>query len=183
MKDYKQRVAGQTAIWVLILMFVTGVCLFCMFLPSVLRHRTDIQDKDAVRNTVRTVVVDTVTWYKPVVKDSIVVKWVTRVLPTKDTILTENYAQKVSDIIHDSVTVELPITQKTYETEDYKAWVSGYEPRLDSISVFRKNVTERIIVKEKARMFGVGIVGGVGYGMTGKKADVFVGVGGYVRIF
>ena len=31
--------------------------------------------------------------------------------------------------------------------------------------------------------FGAGIVGGAGYGLTTKRPDVFVGVGGWIRIF
>lgn len=170
MKEYK-----KAAVIVLLaaLVFLTGI---------ITGKRTTRQcgERMTVTDTIRTVVVDTVMCYKPVARDSVVFRWTTRELPVKtDTILIDDYAQKAQEIIRESVTVELPITQKKYETEEYEAWVSGYEPTLDSICLYNKKVVEQIKVKEKAKRFGIGIVGGVGYGMTCKKADVFVGVGGY----
>lgn len=44
----------------------------------------------------------------------------------------------------DSQTISLPITQKYYDSDNYKAWVSGYEPRLDSIMTFNKTVTKTV---------------------------------------
>lgn len=56
--------------------------------------------------------------------------------------------EKVVDTIFidtkgDSV-IELPISQKYYETEEYHAWVSGYKPSLDSIYTFGKVITRTI---------------------------------------
>lgn len=39
---------------------------------------------------------------------------------------------------------EIPITQRFYQEDTYKAWVSGYEPRLDSIAVFNKVLTNTV---------------------------------------
>lgn len=93
----------------------------------------------------------------------------------------------------DTVWVSVPRTQKRYEDSTYTAWVSGYEARLDSIHLYRRTVTRTVVVPETelkggARnwlhgRFGAGIVGGAGYGLTTKRADVFVGVGGWIRIF
>lgn len=93
----------------------------------------------------------------------------------------------------DTVLVTVPRTQKRYEDSTYTAWVSGYEARLDSIHVYRRTVTRTVAVPETALKggarnwlhgrFGAGIVGGAGYGLTTKRADVFVGVGGWIRIF
>lgn len=75
----------------------------------------------------------------------------------------------------DSVSVAIPITQKEYETEKYKAWVSGYRAKLDSINVYdrTRTITEREIPKRKR--FGLGLQ--VGYGFTGSKASPYVGIG------
>ena len=39
------------------------------------------------------------------------------------------------DTIHDSIDVPVPIVQKRYEDSLYTAWVSGFEPALDSIDL------------------------------------------------
>ena len=94
---------------------------------------------------------------------------------------------------NDTVWINLPRTQKRYEDSTYTAWVSGYEARLDSIHVYRRTVTRTLVVKDAAlkggawnwlhEHFGAGIMGGAGYGLTTRKPDVFVGVGGWIRIF
>ena len=93
----------------------------------------------------------------------------------------------------DTAWITVPRTQKRYEDSTYTAWVSGYEARLDSIHVYRRTVTRTVVVPETAlkggarnwlhERFGAGIVGGAGYGLTTKRPDVFVGVGGWIRIF
>lgn len=103
-------------------------------------------------------------------------------------------AQKRGKIArNDTVWATVPRTQKRYEDSTYTAWVSGYEARLDSIHVYRRTVTRTVPVPETAlkggarnwlhEHFGAGIVGGAGYGLTTKRPDVFVGVGGWIRIF
>lgn len=93
----------------------------------------------------------------------------------------------------DTTWITVPRTQKRYEDSTYTAWVSGYEARLDSIHVYRRTVTRTVAVPETVlkggardwlhERFGAGIVGGAGYGLTTKRPDVFVGVGGWIRIF
>lgn len=93
----------------------------------------------------------------------------------------------------DTAWITVPRTQKRYEDSTYTAWVSGYEARLDSIHVYRRTVTRTVVVPDAAlkggarnwlhEHFGAGIVGGAGYGLTTKRPDVFVGVGGWIRIF
>lgn len=84
----------------------------------------------------------------------------------------------------DTVWAVVPRTQKRYEDSTYTAWVSGYEPRLDSIEVYRKTVT---IVKRKTvskrNGFNVGLTGGIGYGVFTGKPDLWLGVGCTVRLF
>ncbi len=94
---------------------------------------------------------------------------------------------------NDTAWITVPRTQKRYEDSTYTAWVSGYEAKLDSIHVYRRTVTRTVAVPETAvnggarnwlhEHFGAGIVGGAGYGLTTKRPDVFVGVGGWIRIF
>lgn len=75
----------------------------------------------------------------------------------------------------DSVEVVIPITQKEYEGAGYHAWISGYEPRMDSIYVFPRY--ERVTVRERCKgegRWGVGVF--AGYGMTPKGFQPCVGV-------
>lgn len=103
-------------------------------------------------------------------------------------------AQKRGKIARkDTIWATVPRTQKRYADSTYTAWVSGYEPRLDSIHVYRRTVARTVVVPETAlkggarnwlhEHFGAGIVGGAGYGLTTNRPDVFVGVGGWIRIF
>jgi hypothetical protein len=141
-------------------------------------------------DTVRTEVIDTIPYFKPVPKDSVVVRYVTKALPVSS---RENSEARDTEMVAiasqhtghgDSVAVEIPITQKKYETDQYRAYVSGFEPSLDSIFVYQKTVTESVVVTQQAKQqrFGVGVVGGFGYGVTSRKPDVFVGLGIYWRL-
>ena len=66
------------------------------------------------------------------------------------------YIRTIDTIIinsDDGHVVSLPITQKHYAKDSvYDVWVSGYEPRLDSISIYERtkiqNVTNTIVRKE-----------------------------------
>lgn len=84
------------------------------------------------------------------------------------------------DTIHDSIDVPVPIIQKRYNDSLYTAWVSGYEPNLDSILIHQREITNTITITntivKPSRWFAIGPSVGFGYGVLNKKADVFVGV-------
>lgn len=101
-----------------------------------------------------------------------------------------NYGKTVPDhfeelsekVTPDSVSVEIPITQKVYETDRYRAVVSGYKPSLDDIYIYQP--TQIVQVKSKHKRWGVGIQ--VGYGVTLKQTPQFspyVGVGVSYNLF
>lgn len=50
----------------------------------------------------------------------------------------ERPADTVYIYVNDTVYVSVPIVQRMFSGPDYEAWVSGYEPRLDSLNIFRK---------------------------------------------
>lgn len=157
------------------------------------------------------VVSDTVRQTMPMAKDSVVtgVIRVPMVLPTETTVpkaeikvfepgrLSEvmdghtgnkggSKAQETGKFARkDTVWAVVPRTQKRYEDSTYTAWVSGYEPRLDSIEVYQKTVTitKRVEGRVKNRRFSMGLTGGFGYGVFTRKPDVWVGVGCTWRIF
>ena len=75
----------------------------------------------------------------------------------------------------DSAWVEVPVTQREYMAEDYHAWVSGYEPSLDSIYVFpRRDVVTIREPPDKPRRWGIGVF--AGYGVTPQGLQPCAGI-------
>lgn len=150
---------------------------------------TNVTERDTITY------VDTIPYYQPVPKDSAVIRYVTRVLPVKgsdnittnktDTFLAEKYAQNNGENIpplyalvdSDSAAVAIPITQKRYEGDDYRAYVSGYEPNLDSIFVFPKTTVIHERSYKPPNKWHIGITGGYGYGFKSKQAEPYIGIG------
>lgn len=98
--------------------------------------------------------------------------------PTPVYVSTPVYVPVHDTIMRDSV-VYLPILQKEYRGEDYRAWVSGYNATLDSIVTYPKTIT--ITKYKENRRWGLGVVGGYGAGKQGLTP--FIGIGLYYRIF
>ena len=111
--------------------------------------------------------------------------------PKHEPLLSENpmdsvgFADNLSDI-PDSI--EVPRTQKVYSDSTYTAYVSGYEPCLDSIFVRQKIVEHsivetRTVATKKFRRCNLGLIGGYGYGIKSKEFEPFVGVGLTLSLF
>ncbi|MCM1066089.1 MAG: hypothetical protein NC418_00765 [Muribaculaceae bacterium] len=80
---------------------------------------------------------------------------------------------------HDTVLVEVPRTQVVYEQPDFRAYVSGFRPALDSIEVYRHSTTIEM-PRCKAPRFSVGLQ--AGYGYTPRGFQPFIGIGVSVNI-
>lgn len=119
--------------------------------------------KTSVESTTE-IVYDTINYYSPVPKDSLVIRYETRKLPTA----------KEKQSTADSVEVEIPIVQNVYEDSTYKAWVSGYDVRLDSVRIINKTEIITNTIKQKKKPWGIGV--GVGYGVGAKGISPFVGI-------
>lgn len=84
------------------------------------------------------------------------------------------------DTTEKAAVVEIPYEQKVYARDSmYKAWVSGYDPNLDSIRIYFKSVTvtetiERTIKDNKR--FSIGPYVGAGYNFNNKQFGWGVGV-------
>ena len=93
--------------------------------------------------------------------------------------------QTQRDTIRDSIEVPVPIVQKRYDDSLYTAWVSGYEPALDSIRLYLPEVTTTITetVVKSAHRLSIGIQGGAGVGVFSRQPDVYVGVGVQWRLW
>lgn len=124
---------------------------------------------------------DTIPDYLPMPKDSAHIKYVTRWLPSK----TDTITQWETLTVHDSVAVEVPITSKHYGNNTYDAWISGYEPFLDSIKVYQKTeyITETVTISKPPNRFSIGLQGGYGYGFKSKQLEPYVGIGIGIRLF
>ena len=90
-----------------------------------------------------------------------------------------------SDTVHDSIEVPIPIVQKRYEDSLYTAWVSGYEPALDSIDLRLPTIKETItITKTKpAPLVNFGVQIGGGYGVIHRQPDFYIGVGAQLNLW
>lgn len=90
------------------------------------------------------------------------------------------------DTIHDSIEVPIPICQKRYEDSLYTAWVSGYEPALDSINLRLPTITKTVTITStiyKEPLFTFGLQAGAGYGIINRKPDMYLGIGGTMRLW
>lgn len=135
----------------LVLACVAGIFRHCKPL-----HDSTSKDNDTIVVIQRDTVyhTDTITRYYP--KPQIV--RVTDTLYVRDTVLVRE--------------------QKTYSDSLYTAWVSGYDARLDSISVYPKmttinnTVVHKLLVPPKRKPFGLGLQVGCGY-----PRGVYFGIG------
>ena len=153
---------------------VVFVVLFLLFMNVALMRHYFKGQAEEWKDTVRVTVVDTVTYDKPVARDSLVVRYV-RVPVVRDTL---------HSIYTDTIQVDMPVTQKRYEDSTYTAWVSGYEHSLDSIRVYRRNevITINKIIKEPPNRFIVSL--NVGYGITPQNGlQPYIGIGVGYKLF
>ena len=158
-----------------------------------LNCETSREALERVSDTVRVTVVDTVKCVMPVAVDSVVVRYVTLAVAEGDGSDGSLDVDSVMSLDVDSVMsleLELPITQKRYETVDYLAYVSGYDARLDSIFVYPRTEKETItteVMMDRTRTlkdrfsFGVGV--GAGYGIIHRRADIYVGANVSFRLW
>lgn len=142
------------------------------------------EDVEVVADTVRTTFIDTIPYYKPVPKDSFVTRYITKVLPVASedtsTSVLGDFMQSSDSVSSDSVAVQVPITQKVYRDSLYTAYVSGYQPSLDSFTIHfpRQVTTITSTIRPKQSRWGIGLQ--VGYGITlspTPQYSPYIGVG------
>lgn len=78
----------------------------------------------------------------------------------------------IEAIVPDSLTLQLPITQNVYEGEDYKAFVSGVYPTLDSLFVYPRR--EIVTIKKPPKRWHIGPT--IGFGYTPHGFESFFGI-------
>lgn len=167
MKD-KRRLL-YCALVALVLLAGIGIYSHCTRKPVI---------ESVERDTV--VVYDTIPHYYPTPKDSVRTKWVTRWLPastdTIDHFIEANNMDHYADTSK-MIAVEVPITSKHYGCKDYDAWVSGYEPSLDSIKVYQRTeyITERITISKPPNKWELDLIGGLDYNTARQDFTPYAG--------
>lgn len=86
-----------------------------------------------------------------------------------------------TDTLKQLVEVEIPITSKTYQDSTYKAVVSGYCAKLDSIKVFNKVITNTNTVTITNKLVKKPLVTispsvGYGYSINSRKFEPQIGI-------
>lgn len=175
--------ALPTHFWNKLLKTVCCICI-CLVVGYVV-GRCDspsaaIADNGTVLDTIT--YVDTVRYYQPVIKDSVVVRYVTAKLPIYGNfgnIAEQNLPENISapDVAEntDSATVVVPISQVVYQDSTFLAWVSGYSVNLDSIYVMNRTDVITTTVYQPPKRWHVGI--SAGYGYSPKGFQPYVGIG------
>ena len=86
----------------------------------------------------------------------------------------------MNDTIVRRDTIYLEREQRVYEDEEYKAFVSGFQPRLDSIYVYPKTIYEtKVSTRKEWRQFTYGVQVGVGVVIPFNSSPSF---GGYLGL-
>lgn len=124
-----------------------------------------------VCDTTKVTIVDSVKKSFPVPVDSIIIRYATKSLA----VARDSVAKDTTQSVNDSVKVQIPISQKVYEDTLYRAYVSGYEPNLDSITIKQRTTYITHTIRDKESRFGIGLQ--AGYGLTPKGMMPYFGVG------
>lgn len=79
----------------------------------------------------------------------------------------------IKGFVNDSVPVLIPITERTFKNDHYKAVVSGFDPRLVSLDIYQHTKTVMVTKTKNPRVVvSAGIYGGFGV----KGADYGLGI-------
>ena len=192
MSENKKKTALALAIFATFWFVAGGLCGFFV--------AKGMYDQPIVESVTRdtTTTIDTIPDIAPEPKDSTPVRTIIRWLPMKqpkksgadkesvdnpypastDTISQWQYfgiSEQLTEHPQDSALVEIPITSKHYSSEQYDAWISGYEASLDSINVYSKEtlITERVVVSKPPNRLSLDVEAGADYMTQAKDMATF----------
>ena len=159
--------------WLVVGLWLTITAVLC-----IISYNNGASTAVVTADTIEVVKWDTIVQTKPIAVESKVVE-----LRSYRVKLLGRIDGSSNDSVYnaDSVVVELPIEQKVYGDSTYKAWVSGFDARLDSIKLFQPTKYITITTKQKPSRWNVGIQGGVG--ITPKGIQPYIGVGVSYKLF
>lgn len=162
--------------------------LLALFVVSVYFNVRLYELKEPYKNVEKITFVDTIPYYKPIPKDSTIINYISVRLPIDDN--CEDMGMSVLDNDNDidieskqdSIDIQIPIMQKIYEDSNYTAYISGYNPSLDSLT-FKMS---REVIKEysKQKRWNVGIQAGCGLTLSRQlHIAPYVGIGISYNLF
>lgn len=143
--------------WILVCLLL-GVVVWMQYNPHEPQPMCIKGDTVRIRDTVR----DTI------------LKPVRETLKRTDTVYLPILIDTTTDrtVEDDSILVLVPITIKEYKTDDYRAIVSGYNPSLDSMELYRDKEIITLPPLQKKKRWGLGLQTGYSY-----PGGWYVGVG------
>lgn len=151
---------------------IGGLLAVLYFTP---RSANNDTPQNVIRDTVTVVQWDTVYYTLPTAHDSLITLYKTVRVPVF-----------YHDTIRDTVAVSLPVEQKYYDLPEADVWVSGIEPRLDSIHCYTPLTTTTLTVlpsnASKTSHWGAGVMGGVGI-TPEHGVQPFVGIGVFYKVW
>lgn len=127
-------------------------------------HYTGHGKSEAARSADTVFMTDTLTVVAPAAVDSVKLHPVARRLPIA--------APSAADTIHDTVTVMVPMTSYRYVSPLYEAVVSGYEARLDSITVYPQTT----IITRRPKRWNISVGAGACVTRHGIEPGINIGV-------
>lgn len=159
--------------WLVVGLWLTITAVLC-----IISYNNGASTAVVTADTIEVVQWDTIVQTKPIAVESKVVELRSYRVKLLGKI---NGSSSDSSYNADSAVVELPIEQKVYGDSTYKAWVSGFDARLDSIKLFQPTKYITITTKQKPSRWNVGLQGGVG--ITPKGIQPYIGVGVSYKLF
>lgn len=167
--------------WLLAVLFVMVLAVCIILLSGWLARGCSRELKESAQTQTIEEHTDTVTQTAPTPRDSVVVRYEVVTLPRYvDIPRTDTLPDFATTEARDSVTAIVPITQTVYEEDSlYRAYISGFHARLDSITVYPKTrtVTTTVMttVRQQPKRWSLGL--SAGYAMTPDGLKPYVGVG------
>lgn len=163
---------------ILLLLLAASLCMNVHLLKQ--------NGSEVVCDTVRTTFVDTIPYHKPVPKDTLIIRYITKTLPAvpqgKDKPASADTARGDTA----QVQVQIPITQKVYRDSSFTAYVSGFEASLDSfiLHVPHSVTTITHTSRPKQSRWNIGLQ--VGYGISLSPTpnySPYIGIGVQYSLF
>lgn len=191
MRQEDQMKGGKVVVWCVLIGIVV---LVAWLIASTLWLKGACSGRDEVptmADTVRVVIHDTVTVVKPAPVDvrplsDMVVRlprWIAAPA-TDETDGKQACDSTITDAIcpTDSVDVMAPVEQKIYtDSVNYRAVISGAWVSLDTMEIYRQHEVATITKPPDRRRWSIGV--GVGYGMTPKGFQPWVGITASYTLF
>ena len=154
--------------WLVAVLWLTITAVLC-----IISYENGASTAVVSTDTIEVVKWDTIVQTKPIAVESKVME----LRSYKVKLLGKIDSGNSNDSVYsdDSAVVELPITQKVYGDSTYKAWVSGFDARLDSIKIYQPTRYITITTEREQSKWSWGLQGGIG--ITPKGIQPYIGIG------